>query len=97
MNSQKAMEINTEELNTQESSENTNKQECLIKRIEVKGTPFTIVGDDENGYFGAMGGYKITENKESIGLVSVAVKAITWNRIVQVIMILQDKNNKLNE
>ena len=64
----------------------------LIKRKEVKNTPFTIISKtDTNEHFAVMGDYRITEVYDSQNKVEKEVKKITWNRIVQVMMILNEK------
>jgi len=64
----------------------------LIKREEVEGTPFTIV-TTENGSFGILGEFRITEVKP-IEVLREDLKYVDWNRIVQVVMILINKMQK---
>ena len=81
--------------NTRENVENTNnsnysKNEELIKREDIKDSPFTMITTEE-GTFGVMGKYRITEfgtTKE----VKAELKKITWNRIIQVIMLINENN-----
>jgi hypothetical protein len=63
-------------------SENTE----LIERFELENSPFTIITTDE-GSFGAMGKYRITEPGEKSDI-EKELNEITWNRIVQVMLIL---------
>lgn len=87
----------SEKLHTLGSVKKTDKQNSskeLIKRKEIKDTPFTVISV-KNGNFGVMGEYRITEVKESIKEVEKELKEITWNRIVQVMMILTKKTEKL--
>ncbi len=76
--------------------EDSLKSEETIKRKDVKNTPFEIITIGENS-FGAMGSYRITENKESIKEVEKEIKKITWNRLVQVIMILGELKENVNK
>lgn len=76
-----------------------NKQDLnyeLIKRKPVKDSPFIVV-DIEGRCFGAMGEYRITEEKESVEEVREELNKITWDRIVQVCMILIEKNIDINK
>ena len=80
-----------------ESSNTTDKQVSTFKPLE--GTPFTLV-TDENKVYGVMGKYRLTEGFESEEEAEEQVKAITWNRLVQVFSIMineQDKIKLLNE
>ena len=60
----------------------------LISREEITDSPFVII-TTENGSFGCMGKYRITEIG-SKAEIKKELKKITWNRIVQVILLLQD-------
>ena len=73
------------------NKQNSSKEE-LVKREDIKDTPFTIVTIEEES-FGAMGGFRLTEKgtKEEI---KKELEEITWNRIVQVMMILNELNEK---
>jgi len=66
--------------------------EELIKREEVEGTPFIIV-TTENGSFGVLGEFRITEVKE-IEVLREELRYVDWNKIVQVVMILINKMQK---
>ena len=61
----------------------------LIERNDIKGTPFTVISTEDK-HFGVMGGFRITEEMKSVGEVEDELKSITWNRIVQVMMILAE-------
>lgn len=69
------------------------KSSELIERFELENSPFTIITTEE-GSFGAMGKYRITEPglKEDI---EKELNEITWNRIVQVMLILLETKPKL--
>lgn len=66
--------------------------EELIKREEVEGTPFVIV-TTENGSFGVLGEFRITEVKD-IEVLREELRYVDWNRIIQVVMILINKMQK---
>ncbi len=65
----------------------------MIKREEMKDSPFTIVTVDKRS-FGVMGQYRITEEYATKSAVRTELEKVTWNRIIQVIMLL---NKKLEE
>lgn len=67
--------------------QNSNSKEELIQRIEVKDTPFTVVTTEE-GSFGCMGKWRLTEVKETQREIKEELAAMTWNRILQVTMLL---------
>lgn len=70
---------------------NTETEE-LIERTEVKDTPFTIIRiKAKNESFATLGEYRITEVYEHNKDLEEELKTITWNRIIQVIMILTEK------
>ena len=76
----------------QDSSTKEEKNEELVKRHDMKDTPFTIC-ENEEGFFGAVGLYRITEVLKTKKAVEEALKPITWNRLVQVVLILIESNN----
>jgi hypothetical protein len=48
----------------------------------------------EGKSFGTMGNYRITEEKDSVREVKEELESITWNRIIQVILLLEDISKK---
>ncbi len=71
------------------------KKTELVTRTNIENSPFEIIGiKEKNEYFATLGEYRITEifktKKEAIKEVS----EITWNRIIQVQMILIEKLKK---
>jgi len=69
--------------------------EELIKRESIKDSPFEVI--TQNGVsFGVMGNYRLTEESKDANNVRDELAKITWNRIVQVIMVLEDFNKKNN-
>jgi hypothetical protein len=82
----KQLQASAKEVVKEDSSE-------TIKREDVKDSPFTIITVDE-GSFGVMGEYRLTE-VGNIKEIRKQLKTITWNRIVQVIMLLDEMKNNL--
>jgi hypothetical protein len=75
--------------NVLEQDKNASSKE-LIKREEIAKTPFTIV-TVKGESFGTMGEYRITEARETAEEVREELKEMSWNRIIQVVMILTKK------
>tara|TARA_E500000331_G_scaffold127130_1_gene124711 strand:+ start:789 stop:1091 length:303 start_codon:yes stop_codon:yes gene_type:complete len=85
----KQLSTNVKDINTDLNSEN-------VKREVIENTPFTVITVDEKS-FGSMGDYRITEPKDSVDEVMKELDQKSWNRIIQVCMILMDMNNKDNK
>lgn len=85
----------TELLQQDFGTDDTNKNEELVTRTDVPGTPFTIIGI-KNEYFGVMGQYRLTEPNTSKELIKAELTQITWDRLVQVIAIMIESRDKLN-
>jgi hypothetical protein len=89
----KQLHTNVNGTDKKKSSKNTE----LVKRDSIKDTPFEII-TIEGKSFGAMGDYRITEEKKTAKEVEKELSKITWNRIIQIIMILDEvKNRNINE
>ena len=90
----KQLQPNAKKVNKKESG-----NEELIKRKQITDSPFEVITRD--GYsFGVMGNYRVTEqnySKYQVKEVSKELEKITWNRIIQVIMILDEIKNKLKK
>ena len=73
--------------------------EELIKRKQITDSPFEVITRD--GYsFGVMGNYRLTEpnySKNQVKEVSKQLEKVTWNRVIQVIMILDEIKDKLKK
>ncbi len=78
-------EANSIELNSKMNNDEPNSE--LIVREPIENSPFTIIGI-ENQWFGSMGKYRITEPMDTKEEVKEEVSKITWDRIVQVILIV---------
>lgn len=74
-------------MNVIDSKESSSKNEELIKRKQIKDSPFSIITTEE-GSFGCIGKYRITEPKETEEEIEKELSKMTWDRIVQVILIL---------
>lgn len=85
------MEIVKKKIKKQKASE-------LIKRTEIENTPFTVVTIKEES-FGSMGKYRITEIYKTEDEVKKELENITWNRIVQVMLLITEslKENEINK
>lgn len=88
--------MNTETSYTQEHGNandihNYDLNSEIFKTKEVEETPFTVITIGETS-FGTIGKYKLTNDFMTVEEAEEDVKKITWNRLVNVIMILQ--NNK---
>lgn len=62
----------------------------LIKRTEIENSPFVVI-TSEGKSFGTLGKYRITEVYNDIEECIDEVKKITWNRIIQVFMLLNEE------
>jgi hypothetical protein len=79
--------MNVERVNKKDSG-----NEQLVEREAIENSPFTIITVDEQS-FGVMGEFRVTEKYTWKDDVRKELEKITWNRIVQVFMIL----NKLTK
>ncbi len=77
------------------AKEGSSKEE-LIKRVQIKDSPFEVITQD--GYsFGVMGNYRLTEKSNDAKEIAKELKKITWNRVIQIVMILDEVKNKINK
>lgn len=84
--------------------EKNEKAEELVKRYEVRETPFTVI-ETEGKIFGTLGRYRITEpyeiddngtEAETLrNRVKEECKRITWDRIIQTMMIVLDQQEEI--
>lgn len=73
---------------------NEQEGEELVTRKQIDDSPFTIIGT-EGKFFGTVGKYRITEPMKTEKAVEKELKDITWNRIVQVMLILIETQEKI--
>jgi hypothetical protein len=85
----KSLQPNVKEANNKDSLDGKE----LVQREEVKDSPFSIV-TIEGESFGVMGEYRLTEKKSSKATIKRELEKITWNRIIQVIMLLDDVKDR---
>lgn len=70
------------------------KKKELIKRYDVDGSPFVII-KVEGKYFGSMGNFRITEPAKSKKEIEEVLRDMSWNRIVQIMLILIESTKDL--
>jgi len=61
----------------------------LIKRHEIKDTPFTII-EIENKFFATMGQFRLTETYDTYQEAHDKITANTWNNITNLILTLHE-------
>ena len=86
-----------EKESTSTNVKEANNKECgteLVERWQMPDSPFTVITLEGKKHFGVMGEYRVTEEMKSRGEVENELKCITWNRIIQVMMILEDIKSK---
>lgn len=69
-------------LNTQNTIENNHKLNSstkLVEKEQIKGSPFMMVGSKEEGYFIAMGKYKLSEVKKTKRALLTWAEENHWN------------------
>jgi len=88
----KQLQPNAKKVNNKESGDG-NKQ--TIERIEIKDSPFHVI-TIEGESFGVKRNYRLTKKTRSNDECVKELEKITWNRIVQVIMLLEDVKTKMN-
>ena len=86
-------DIDVKEL--QQNVEEADKNGSLIERESIEDSPFTVISI-EGYHFGVMGDYRITEKNNSKKEIIKELSKITWNRIIQIVMILDEVKGKLN-
>lgn len=88
----KQLQPNAKKVNNKDSGDGKNQ---TITRKEIKDSPFHVITIDGES-FGVMGDYRLTEKSADESEVIKELKKITWNRIVQVVMLLEEVRTKLN-
>lgn len=79
---------NVEEQDNKDSGSN-------VERVQIDNSPFEVITIDGIS-FGAMGDYRLTEKGNDKNKVIKELKKVTWNRIIQVFMILNELKEKIN-
>ncbi len=67
----------------------------LVKRFDIEDSPFIVI-ETRGQFFGAMGNYRLTEMFDDLEMCKRDVQSMTWNRVVQVMMLLNEKLNSNN-
>ena len=89
----KQSQANAEKAHSKDSGISENE---TIKREEIKDSPFHVI-TIEGQSFGVMGDYRLTEKSKSSSKIKKELEKITWNRIVQVVMLLDEVKSKINK
>lgn len=88
--------------NVEEANKKGSLNSQTIERWQIPSTPFTVITIGEKN-FGVCGEYRVTNDYESRAEVEKELKEVSWNRLIQVYMILDelkkkdDFNQKLTE
>lgn len=91
----KTMEKQHSLMNVSETDKQNSGNQELIKRTEMANSPFEIITTDE-GSFGVMGKWRITETSTE-EIIKLELEQITWNRIVQVIALINEAQKELEK
>jgi len=89
----KQSQANAEKTHSKDSGTSENQ---TIKRVEIANSPFHVI-TIEGQSFGVMGDYRLTEKSASEAEIKEELSKITWNRIVQVVMLLEEVRSKINK
>lgn len=81
----------------EENQNNSNSTE-LLERERIENTPYTIIGNQEKGYFLAFGKYKVIENKPTKQEVRDELEKRKWFVMIDTVICLLDiiEHNKLH-
>ena len=69
--------------------EESGDKEELIQRDEIKNSPFEVITKNGESW-GVMGNYRLTEVSKDRKEVKKQLEKVTWNRVIQVVMILNE-------
>lgn len=88
-------------LNLQTSAEekqNKEKSSELLERERIENTPYTIIGNQEKGYFLAFGKYKVIENKPTKQEVRDELEKRKWFVMMDTVVCILDmiEHNKIS-
>lgn len=72
-------------------NETTKHNYPLITHEQIPGTPFTITGNQDKGYFLRLGDYRITEAYQTKQDAADQLTIEQWNIIVKVLSIVMEK------
>lgn len=91
---------NTELLKLQsnaDSDPNSTPSSELIERVEVVGTPFHVIGNEEKGYFLSIGKYRLTENRKTKDDALAEMNSNMWNIMMNLCIIIYEGMGKNGE
>lgn len=88
------LEKKSTSMNVKKAVKKDSGNEQMIERWQIKDTPFTVITIEGKEHFGVMGEYRVTEGMKSRGEVEDELRCITWNRMIQVMMILDEIKSK---
>lgn len=74
--------------------ENNNSKSTLITRERINKTPFTVIGNEETGYFIAMGDYRLTEIHKRIEQAMAEILEEPWNVTLKMMSAIIDRYKK---
>lgn len=84
-------------LTNADESQDKPKSSELLQREEVTGTPFTIVGNEEKGYFLAMGKWKLSGHLPSKTAVIAYLDAEHWTITMNCIIVVTEMLEELRK
>lgn len=86
-------------LASQMNAEKHSNSSELIQRVQMKDTPFWIIGTPETQYFGTLGKYQVTEKFPTIQAVQDHIENGIWEMIIKIAGIvaadLIEQNDKI--
>lgn len=75
------------------NAKKTNNSNSLIERVEIDGTPFTAIRNEEE-WFLTMGKYRLTQAMKTLEEVKNDATNTDWFRIMQIIGIMIEEYNE---
>lgn len=81
-------------VNGQQNKENSSE---LLHQEKIVGTPLTIVGNEDKGYFIALGRYRLTEPIETIDAAYGLLESQQWNIISNMIATMISINEEMKK
>jgi len=82
------------------TTEDKNKSEAkeLFEKIPIENSPFVVIRQSDNGKcFAVFGKYKITEDMSNVEECIKVATEITWDRMIQVMTLVNDMMSDINE
>lgn len=79
------------------SGKYTEETKELIKRFEVENSPFTIIWEENIGWYAVIGNYRMTEARQTKEAIEKEIKVPTWEMIIRVVGIITESIIKINK